>query len=108
MASALHEEHAPAVADARVPSAGLVWWRAELRARQEATRAAERPVVFAHAFGIAYAVGVALALIVGMLPSVRDLLPAFADLPRLGLLIGAFAALLVIAPLALYFVFSDK
>jgi len=33
---------------------------------------------------------------------------AFAGLPELGLLIGAFVTLLVVAPVALYFVFSDK
>jgi hypothetical protein len=43
-----------------------------------------------------------------MLPSVRELFIGFSDLPRTGVLIGAFAALLLIAPVALYFVFSDK
>jgi len=37
IASALHDDHAMALAEAHVPSAGQAWWRAELRARQEAT-----------------------------------------------------------------------
>ena len=43
-----------------------------------------------------------------MIPYVRELFAAFTGLPELGLLIGAFVTLLVVAPLAVYFVFSDK
>ena len=42
IASALHDDHAMALAEAHVPSAGQAWWRAELRARQEATALAAR------------------------------------------------------------------
>jgi hypothetical protein len=109
VARALYEEHAGALAELRVPPAGLVWWRAELRARQEASRVAERPIAFAHAFAGACAIGVALALLAGMLPWVQDWLISFSDLPTLGVfLLAAFAALIVAAPLALYFVLSDK
>ena len=31
-------------ADAHVPASGMVWWRAQMRARQEAARAAARPI----------------------------------------------------------------
>jgi hypothetical protein len=44
-ASALHEEAASAPATMALPSAGQVWWRAELRARHEAARLAQRPVI---------------------------------------------------------------
>src|SRR6266850_8060086 len=54
-------------------------------------------------------VGVALALLVGMLPWVQEWLISFSDLPRFGVfLLGALAALIVAAPVALYFVLSDK
>ena len=36
-----------------LPSAGTVWWRAQLRARQEAARDAVRPMTAAHALGLA-------------------------------------------------------
>jgi hypothetical protein len=108
VAVALHEEHDLALAEARVPSAGLVWWRAELRARREAAKAVERPLTLVHSLAAASVIGVGAALVVGMIPYVRDLFAAFAGLPELGLLIGAFVTLLVVAPVALYFVFSDK
>jgi hypothetical protein len=108
VAAALHEEHDVALAEARLPSAGLVWWRAELRARREAVKAAERPLTLVHSLAAASAIGVGAALVGGMIPYVRELFAAFAALPDLGLLIGAFVTLLVVAPLALYFVFSDK
>lgn len=62
LASGLREEHALAMAAARVPSAGQVWWRAELRARQEAAMAATRPITFA--------TGLAAAALAGLLVSV--------------------------------------
>lgn len=108
VASALHEERDSAVAASGVPSAGLVWWRAELRARREAVRVAERPMKWVYSLSAASAAGVAVALVGGMLPFVRQLLTAFTSLPELGLLIGGLATLIVVAPIALYFVFSDK
>ena len=108
VAVALHEDHSAALTDARIPSAGLVWWRAELRARREAVQAAERPLTLAHSLAAAAAIGVGAALAGGMIPYVRELFAAFTGLPELGLIIGAFVTLLVVAPLALYFVFSDK
>jgi hypothetical protein len=108
VASALHEERDSAVAGSGIPSAGLVWWRAELRARREAVRAVERPMKWVHSLAAASAAGVAVALIGGMLPSVREMLTTFTNLPEIGLLIGGLATLIVIAPIALYFVFSDK
>jgi|SRR5262249_25455973 hypothetical protein len=108
VASALHEERDAEVLNAAVPSAGLVWWRAELRARRDAVRVAERPMKLVHSLAAASAAGVGVALVGGMLPFVRDLLTAFTKLPELGLLLGGLAALLVVAPIAVYFVFSDK
>jgi hypothetical protein len=59
-ASALIAEHDAAHAGAGVPPAALVWHRAQLRARQEATRAAMRPIGFIQ--GVAFACAVALAI----------------------------------------------
>lgn len=40
-------QQAAATVDPRVPAAGLVWWKAQLRARREAAHAAARPVLIA-------------------------------------------------------------
>ena len=108
VASALQQERQSELQRAPIPSAGLVWWRAELRARREAVRAAERPMTLVHSLAAASAVGVLLALAGSLLPFVRELLTAFTNLPELGLLIGGLATLLIVAPVAVYFVLSDK
>jgi hypothetical protein len=104
---AIQDYRTSAVQAAQVPPAGLVWWRAELRARQNASRVARRPLTLANAFAAACAIGVALALISSRVPWFREALSAFDDLPRLGLLIGAVVAFAIIAPVAVYFVVSD-
>ena len=45
-----------------VPSAGTVWWRAQLRARQEAERTVARPITAAQALSLAVLFGVAGAV----------------------------------------------
>ena len=68
-ASALHDEAATAAqAPLALPSAGQVWWRAELRARHEAARLAQRPVL---AVQVVAAVVVLAALVTG----IRSLAP---------------------------------
>jgi len=48
-------------AEAHVPASGMVWWRAQLRARREATRAAARPITVVQAIaglaGLVFIVG---------------------------------------------------
>ena len=41
---ALTEDRSDALLSAHVPSAGLVWWRAEMRARRDAVERATRPM----------------------------------------------------------------
>jgi len=50
------------IGQAQVPSAGLVWWRAQIRARQEAARKVAQPIAYAQ--GIAVAVGLVIAFAV--------------------------------------------
>jgi hypothetical protein len=52
---------------ALVPSAGLVWWRAQIRARQEAARTVAQPIAYAQ--GIAVVVGLVIAFAVAGLAS---------------------------------------
>ena len=62
IASALHDDNAVALAEARVPSAGQAWWRAELRARQEAAELAARPITVATAIAAAALIGLMASL----------------------------------------------
>jgi hypothetical protein len=48
---------------AHIPSADLVWWRAELRTRQEAVRTASRPIKLVEAFGGSRCAGSRLLLL---------------------------------------------
>ena len=63
VALVLRDDRESAYQQAVIPSAGLVWWRAELRARQEAMRAASRAITFVQAFGAAAVIGMSLALL---------------------------------------------
>ena len=51
------------LADTRLPAAGQVWWRAQIRARHEAAAVAARPVMVAQALGGAAAVGLIAAVV---------------------------------------------
>ncbi len=58
VASAFEAEHAAAPVPPALPDPALVYWRARLRARVEAERAAARPITVAQAVGLAVFVGV--------------------------------------------------
>jgi len=118
----LSAELGTAHAEAHPPSADLVWWRAQRRARLEAARAAEAPVRTAQLVAVAFA---ALAVVVlgwwvfgsfgSMLAEFRALAPAPADALRpdaAPLVRGAAVLALLVAavflPVALYLVFADE
>jgi hypothetical protein len=63
LAVSLQEERALAMATTRVPSAGQVWWRAELRARQDAAAAVARPITLATGLAAAAVIGVVVSLV---------------------------------------------
>jgi predicted anti-sigma-YlaC factor YlaD len=63
VAAALHEEHESGWREARVPPAGRVWWRAEMRARQEAAKKAAQPIAVAHALAAACTAGLVLTVV---------------------------------------------
>lgn len=123
----LLDEHRSATLEAAVPSAAVVWWRAQLRARQEAERRVARPIGIAQGVSLACGAGVGAAAIGLVSPTFRQLVAWLADLARrgaasaasaqpvsidgpqmevLGVLgvtaILAFTALLVLTPLAIY------
>ena len=107
---------------APVPSAGLVWWRARLRQRQQAALTATAPVTAVHAAAIVAVVALVVVLVssvapfVGM-PSLSGFMPSTAsfveasrslttEFPLLpyGVMLGG-TAWLILGPVALYFAF---
>jgi hypothetical protein len=120
VAAALRDEHEATWAAARVPPAGLVWWRAEMRARREATRVATRPILVVQlAAGLcALAIGAAVLVALGGSPLswAQDLArwlaaqaaPAAAPPtgPRLALLI-ALGAWVLAVPVGVYWALRD-
>ena len=131
IARAFRDEHDVAWSTAQVPPSGRVWWRAEMRARHEAARRATQPITFVQGVAGACAAGIVAALIglvwpavwesLGVLAAVKsvkgslntgllELVSVSAALPpQILLSLGiALAAGIVLTPLALYFVFSEK
>jgi len=114
-ASALHHDAAVAtVTPLALPSAGQVWWRAELRARHEAARLAQRPVL---AVQVVAAVVVLAALVTGARSVAPDAWAwfartasgarsvSFATLEPLTLaLVLAVGLWLILGPIAVYMV----
>ena len=104
-------------ADAHVPASGTVWWRAQMRARQEAARAAERPIAIVQTIA-AVAAGTIIALVLFAISpwlassyaSSREFLTLDVSpiQPMQGwLLAGGAAAVLAIGSLAFYFVVAE-
>lgn len=121
VAALLRAEHRAACEDAHPPAAGVVWWRAERRMRQEAARAAARPTTVMHALAVACAAGAAVALFQFLAPWLRQWMRTaagitqvfqwnVAELTSSTTMMLAFVAVasLVVAPLALYVALSDK
>jgi hypothetical protein len=110
-------------AAAVVPSAGQVWWRAELRARFEAAQRVQRPMTIVQAVAAAACVGVLLALAGVLWPLVSTWAvdaslvsgPVRVDISGAASLLGRWSSLavlaiglwLVAAPVAVYFVMRD-
>lgn len=111
--------------DVPIPVAGQVWWRAAVRARLESTQAATRPMTWMHGITAAMVLGAFLAALSAAWPRLASLagatrmiatefLPsaevtaAIAGGLRLSALVGALAAaVMIIAPLAIYYALSD-
>ena len=126
IASLIHDDHQRSRYETHVPAAGQVWWRSAIRARLESTQLAMRPISWLHAVTGAIAVGVLLALltvawpffapladrawvvVVEFFPN-AEVASALASGLRLSAMLGlAVAALLLLAPLALYFALSRE
>ena len=124
VADAIAAEASLARREATPPSSAIVWWRAQMRARQEAALAVDRPITLVHALAIAagaglmlsiagYAVatmkgsagwfgGVYQSLATTPLASV-DLTSRWVTLPITAMLVSA-----LVATVAAYFIYADE
>ena len=126
IATLLHDDAERARYETHVPASGQVWWRAAIRARLDSTQAATRPMTWLHGITAAAAIGVLLAVMstawpkltpmlergwtmaAGYFPS-ADVAIAVANGLRLSAMLGLIAAaILLLAPLVLYFALSDE
>ncbi len=64
VARLLQEANSSLLAEVKLPDAGLVWWKAQLRARREAAELATRPIALAERFALACGMAVLLAFMV--------------------------------------------
>jgi hypothetical protein len=128
VARALHDDRDAACREAPIPAAGMVWWRATIRARAEAARTVTQPITVVQGVAGACAMGIACGLVslawrsiewtasidrlgglVLHLESRRVDIAAVSTLATshaLPVLLG-LAACLVLAPLALYITLAD-
>ena len=109
--------------DARVPSSGVVWWRAQMRARREATRSANRPLTIAEIGGLLAAVAVLLGMAMAASPwlgpvagravelarldGVSLALPTLSDLAGYWWVLLVAGPWLILGPMAIYFAMAD-
>jgi len=126
VAEAIAAEASLARREATPPSSAIVWWRAQMRARQEAARAVERPITIVHGLAIACGAGIALSLIATAVAGLRgssawlvgvyqslaltaaplasiDLTSRWVTVPLTAMLITA-----LVATVAAYVIFADE
>jgi hypothetical protein len=125
IAALIHDDTERSRCETHVPASGQVWWRAAIRARLDSTQAATRPMTWLHGITAAAAIGALLAVMsaawpmltpmlergwtmaAGYFPS-ADVATAVANGLRLSAMLGLIgAAILLLAPVALYFALSD-
>ena len=104
LAQQIRQEFEHTTRTARVPTPEIIWWRAQMRARQEAARKAARPILLTQALAMAALIGL-LVSVAGRLTlpalSFAGLTPLSVGTPFLYIVIAA-ASCLLIAPLAVY------
>jgi hypothetical protein len=125
VASAVLEVRDAEPADIQIPSSAVMWWRAQMRARQEAAREAARPINVAQVVGLTSVVVLAIVALVALSPWfggvlgtwMHDVLGAAASPTAEGgfsvagwmvpVVILGLGVWLVLAPLAIYFAVSE-
>jgi hypothetical protein len=110
VAQSLNADYQDALSNVRVPSAGLVWWRAEIRARQDAVQTVNRPIRWAQY--IAAGCGIVAVLLFLRLVDfsvfsgshLQELIGNFLPIPIVYVMLGALA---VVISVAAYLVLFD-
>jgi hypothetical protein len=125
--SAMSAERDAARAETTVPPANVVWWRAQIRAHEEARRAADRPIAVAQGVAVACLIAAALTLVPFALPAIRGVTSSAADVaawltPRASAVSSAFTlvtgtalpivpfavASILLAPILLYYALTEE
>jgi hypothetical protein len=110
-----------------VPAASLVWWRAQVRAREEAARTVQRPIAVTQGVAVACLLAAALTLMPFAWPAMKYTAGAASDtiewiVPRAVAVSNAFAlvtgtalpilpfaaASLLLAPILLYYALTEE
>ena len=122
----MREDHDLMLREHRLPSAGQVWWRAAVRARADASRAAVRPLTWVHGIAAACVVGLGVASLGFAWPAVARALEWAGSLTShvdpTGTMVAevvatartripfvlAVAACVILASVALYFALRDE
>ena len=121
--AAISAERDAAELDAAVPPSSIVWWRAQIRAREEAAAAAARPIAVAQIVAVACLLAAAVALAPLALSAIKATALSAASVaawfaPRADAVSSAFAlvtgmtfpilpfaaASILLAPILLYYV----
>jgi hypothetical protein len=84
VAEAIAAEASTARREAHPPSSAIVWWRAQMRARAEATKAVERPLTIVHGLALAASLGLLLGIVGTAIGGLKGTIAWFA---------GAYASL---------------
>jgi hypothetical protein len=113
VATALIDDREAAMRQALVPPSGVVWWRMQMRARNEAAQSARRTVIAVQAAVFAAVIGIALAILGG---AWWNKLPHVDEIAASGLLVVAqwgvplllaLAIWLTLAPVAVWLAVTE-
>jgi hypothetical protein len=125
VAEAMAAEASLASSEAQPPSSAIVWWRAQMRARQEAAQLAEKPITVVHALAIAVGIGLMLSVVGYAVAGVKGSLGWVTNLTQslaatagaipvdvvnhwASMALTAMIVSAVIASIAAYFIFADE
>ena len=106
VAATLLDDRTALVRNAEVPGSGLVWWRMQLRARNESAAAARRSLTATHIAIVGFAVVIALTFLAAQSTDWVQHLVAVAGAVPFAVLMAVLAAWLALAPVAAWLAFS--
>jgi hypothetical protein len=106
VASALIDDRTMLVRNAEVPGSGIVWWRMQVRLRNEAAAVARRSMTAAQIAIVGFAVVIALVFLAAQSTDWVQHLIALAGAIPLAVVIVALTAWLALAPVAAWLALS--